>query len=131
MAAVRTETLIDAPAAQAWGMLAAVGQAHRAFAPVLSDCRMESENLRVVTFANGLCVREEIIDSNAALRRLSYRAQGGSFDHHNASFEITPIDAGSCRFVWTSDVLPDDAAARVRPLMEAGTAAFARNCSTG
>ena len=128
MAVVRTDLVISAPAALAWDMLAAVGEAHRAFAPVLSACRMEGEAVRVVTFTNGPVVKEEIIAVDQGARRLSYRVIEGGFAHHNAAFEIIPVDDATCRFVWTCDVLPHEAAARVRPLMDSGAQAFAANC---
>ena len=49
MAAIHVETRIRASAQQVWQALAAPGEAHKAFAGVLKDSRMESEDLRVAT----------------------------------------------------------------------------------
>ncbi len=61
MAAVHIETSIRAPAPQVWQALAATGDAHLAFAGVLTDCRLEREDVRVATFANGQVVKERIV----------------------------------------------------------------------
>lgn len=51
--------------------------------------------------------------------------------HHSASMQIVPGEDGGCHFVWISDVLPHVAADRIRPLMEAGTAALKRTFEAG
>ena len=57
MATVQIETPIRAPAQQVWQALAATGDAHLAFAGVLTGCRLEREDVRVATFANGQVIR--------------------------------------------------------------------------
>ena len=93
--------------------------------------KREGDNVRVATFANGLAVTERIISVDAGRRRIAYTVVGGGFEHHGASMRVLPGDNGGCRFVWTSDVLPDAAAEWVRPLMEAGVAALKRTFEAG
>ena len=126
MASVVMETVVRAPADTVWHALANVGEAHRVFAGVLSDCRLDGENTRIATFANGLVVTERIIGVDAANRRVAYTVVSGGFEHHGASMQVISHDEGTSRFLWTCDVLPDMAAERIRPLMEAGTAALKR-----
>jgi hypothetical protein len=40
--------------------------------------------------------------------------------HHNASVEVVPTGDARCRFIWTTDVLPDELAERTGELMDAG-----------
>jgi hypothetical protein len=52
---------------------------------------------------------------------------GDTFDHHSASMQIVPIDDRTCRFVWISDILPDERSALVGPLMDQGIKALVAN----
>ena len=91
---------------------------------MLSDSLLESHDVRVATFANGLVVKEQIVDIDPDLRRIAYTVLGETFQHHNASMQVTAEGANACRFVWITDVLPHSAADQVRPLMEAGARAL-------
>ncbi len=42
--------------------------------------------------------------------------------HHNASVEVHPDGETRCRFVWVTDVLPDELAERTGALMDRGIA---------
>jgi len=123
MAAVHVETRIRASAQQVWQALAATGEAHRAFAGVLTDSRMEREDLRVATFANGMVVKERIVSVDPQRMRIAYSVIE-KFDHHSASMQVLARDDGECDFVWITDVLPHAAAASITPLMEAGARAL-------
>lgn len=126
MSAIWWEERIAVPAQAAWALLRRVDLAHELFAPVLVDGRMDGE-IRTVTFANGLVVRERIVDIDEVRRRIAYTVLDDLFEHHAASMQIVPVDAGSCRFVWITDFLPADKAAMVRPLVEQGSKALVRN----
>jgi uncharacterized protein YndB with AHSA1/START domain len=124
MAAVHVETRIRASAQQVWQALAATGEAHRAFAGVLTDCRMEREDLRVATFANGMVVRERIVSVEPQRMRIAYSVIESQFVHHSASMQVVARSDGECEFVWIADVLPHGAAASITPLMEQGAKAL-------
>ena len=131
MASIIVEAVVHAPADEVWRALSNAGEAHRIFSAVLSDCRLESEDTRVVTFANGLVVTERIVGIDAALRRIAYSVTNGDFSHHAAAMQVFAEDNGTSRFVWTCDVLPDAATERIHPLMLAGTAAPRRTFNGG
>ena len=131
MASIHTDIRVQAPAEQVWAALASIGQAHKVFAGVLSDSRLESEDVRVATFANGLVVREQIVDIDPDLRRIAYTVLGDTFQHHNASMQVIAEGVAACRFAWTTDVLPHSAADQVRPLMEAGALALKNTLEAG
>jgi carbon monoxide dehydrogenase subunit G len=83
-----------------------------------------------VTFVNGFTVRERIVTVDEANRRLVYSAVGGRTTHHNASFEVLGHDGGT-RVVWTTDLLPDEAAAVIEPMMKQGVVAMRRTLAPG
>lgn len=130
MATIRREQLVAVPAEAAWEALRKADRADRLFAPVLVGCTMH-DNIRTVTFANGLVVSEQIVTIDDADRRLAYYVLGEMFEHHSASMQIVPIDEGNCRFIWTSDFLPEDRTETVRPLVTQGSSALVRNIEAG
>jgi uncharacterized protein YndB with AHSA1/START domain len=124
MAAVHVETRIRAPAQQVWQALAAAGDAHRAFAGVLKDSRMESEDLRIATFANGMVVKERIVSVEPQRMRIAYSVIESQFAHHSASMQVVARGNDECDFIWVADVLPHAAVAAITPLMEQGAKAL-------
>ena len=124
MAAVHIEMPIRAPASQLWEALAATGNAHLAFAGVLTECRMEREDVRVATFANGQVVKERIVTVDAQRRRIAYGVIESQFVHHSASMQVVARGENECAFIWIADVLPHAAAAMITPLMEQGAQAL-------
>lgn len=129
MATVWWEEPIALPADTAWAALREVGRAHELFAPVLVAGSLDGD-VRTVTFANGMTVRERIVTLDEPRRRLCYTVLGDTFEHHSASMQLVPVDAHHCRFVWISDVLPDEAAEMVGPLVEQGARALRANLET-
>src|SRR5207253_2586062 len=71
MASIHQQTAVEISAEEAWAAVRLVGEAHKLFAPVLLDGRLEGE-IRTVRFANGKVVRERIIDVNDERRRVAY-----------------------------------------------------------
>jgi carbon monoxide dehydrogenase subunit G len=124
MASIRKEIRIEAAPEDVWAAVRDVGAVHERLCPgVLTDARMDGEGARVVTFANGLVVREVIVSLDDAARRFAYSAQGGSLQHHHASIEVL-AERGATRLLWTIDVLPHAMAAPIAGLMEGGAAAM-------
>lgn len=130
MASIHWEEPVGVPAERAWAALRRPGEAHRLFAGILVDARV-SGDIRTVTFANGMVVRERIIDIDDDRRRLAYAVIDGLFEHHAASMQILPVDEANCRFVWVSDFLPEEKRAAVLPLVRDGSRALARNLEAG
>ena len=67
-------------------------------------------NVRVVTFANGMVAREEIVAVDDAARRVVWAIIGQQFHHYNGAAQVFDHGDGT-RFVWTTDLLPDELAA--------------------
>jgi uncharacterized protein YndB with AHSA1/START domain len=125
MASIHKETAIAAPAEAVWAALRDVGNAHLLFRGVLVDARLEGDS-RLVTFADGTIVMERIVAVDDEARRLAYSAVREGLAHHSASMQVFPESAESSRFVWISDVLPDEVAAAIGLLVDQGAAAAKR-----
>ena len=127
MASITRRITVDVAADTAWSALRNVADAHKLFAPVLSDSQL-SDDTRTVGFANGMVVRERIIDVDDAERRVAYTAlDGPGMTYHHASMRIEHAGSGHCLFVWTTDFLPEEAEAALSSLIEQGTSALKRN----
>ena len=119
MATLRETLELRAPAAAVWGAVRDFGQVHRRLVPgFVTDARLEA-GARVVTFANGLTAREELVSVDDASRRLVYAIPKGRFLHYQGTVEVSERGAGS-RLVWTVDLLPDENAAGVHAMMRQG-----------
>jgi carbon monoxide dehydrogenase subunit G len=110
MATIYKEILLEAAPEEVWDAVRDVGAVHERLVPgVLVDTRMDG-NARIVTFANGLVVRELIVTIDDAARRLVYASVAGRATHHNASFQVFSEGQNRTRLVWITDVLPDELA---------------------
>src|ERR671913_66980 len=126
MASIHKQMLIAAPAEQVWAAVRDIGEIHTQFArEFVVDTRVEGRS-RLVTFANGMVVREQIVDIDESRRRLAYSIVEWELTHHNASFQVFPDGAGRGRLVWIADLLPDELADMVGDFMEQGCAAITR-----
>ena len=122
MATIRKEVQIQASPQRVWDALRDVGALHTRLAPgFVVDTRLEG-NARIVTFGNGLVVREDIVTVDDATHRVVWAIIGQQFQHYNGAAQVAANSDGSTAFSWTVDLLPDEAAGDVEPMMEAGIA---------
>jgi len=122
MATIRKEILIDTTPDAAWDALRDVGALHVRLVPgFVTQTKMEG-NTRVVTFANGMTVREEIVAIDPAQRRVAWAIVGQQFHHYNGAAQIFAHDKGGIRFVWMTDLLPDELAGSIDDAMTKGIA---------
>jgi hypothetical protein len=122
MATIRKEIPLLASPDTVWDVLRDVGAIHTRLAPgFVVDTRLE-EGARLVTFANGLTVRELIVTVDHDSRRLAYAVVGGTAKHHNASFQAlpNPNSTGGTTLIWITDILPDTAAPAFTAMIDAG-----------
>lgn len=125
MASIRKEVSLALDPDAVWEAFADVGQVHTRLAPgFVTDCQLE-EGARLVTFANGVRVRELIVDVDAARRRLAYSVVDGTPSHHHATFEVLAEPSGA-RVIWTADLLPDTAAPLFDAMMSQGMEVMSR-----
>src|SRR3954464_10268117 len=123
MATLRKEIHIEARPEAIWDAARDVGALHTRLVPgFVVDARLEGD-ARIVTFGNGMVVRELIISVDDQRRRLAWTAVGGRTTHYNAVLEVL-ADGSGTRVVWTTDLLPDDVAAAIAAMQENGLAAM-------
>jgi hypothetical protein len=131
MASVRLSTIINCDAASAWDALRDFGALHTRLAPgFVTDCQL-ADGARIVTFHNGMSVRERFVSSDDARRRLVWAVVGAPFEHHNGAATVAPDGAGRCRFEWQADMLPDMLAGEIEPMMREGLAAIKHHLEAG
>lgn len=126
MASLRREVHIDARPELVWDALRDVGALHTRLVPGFVVATSLDGDARIVTFRNGLVVREEIVDVDDAARRVAWAIVGGPFLHYGGTAQVFPAEAGGCRFVWTADLLPNDLAAQVAGMMDEGIGVIKR-----
>ena len=125
MASIHKEIRISAPTEDVWDAVRDVGNIHKRLCPgFVTDCRMEGSDARIVTFGNGMVVKELIVDLDNAARRVAWSAVGGRLTHHNASMQIVPDAAGGTRAVWIADLLPSELGETIAGMIEPGLEAM-------
>jgi hypothetical protein len=123
MATLHREIHIEARPEAIWDAARDVGAVHtRLGAGVVVDTQLEG-NARIVTFGNGMVVRELIISVDDQRRRLAWTAIGGRTTHYNAVLEVL-ADRSGTRVVWAIDLLPDEMAEPVATMQANGLAAM-------
>ena len=120
MATVFKEVNINASAEVVWAAVRDVGAVHERLVPGFVTAVQLEPGARVVTFANGMIVRELIVDIDEEKRRFAYAAVGGRTTHHNASIQVLARGEERCSLVWTTDLLPDEMEAPIAGMMDQG-----------
>ena len=121
MATLRKEVHIEASPDAIWDAARDLGALHTRLVPgFVVDTKLDG-NTRVVTFGNGMVVREPIISVDDQRRRLAWTTIGGKTTHYNAVLEVF-ADRSGARVVWTTDLLPDEMAGPVGAMQENGLA---------
>ena len=124
MASIRKEFHVAAPADKVWAVLADFGAVDKLAPGFVTECRLDGDGARNITFSNGSTARELLVDSDATSRRLVYAIVGGRLSHYNASAQVLSDPDGGSRFVWTVDFLPSEFAGYIDAQMELGAAAM-------
>ena len=104
-----------------WAAIRDIGALHTRLVPgFVIATRLEVPHARVVTFANGMEVREPIVALDDAARRLVWSAEGAGTTHYNASVQV--LDGVGCasRVVWVADFLPHNKRGQIEAMMEQG-----------
>src|SRR5690349_924955 len=122
MASVRRDIVTKAAIDAVWAAIRDIGALHTRLVPgFVTDTKLEGR-VRIVTFGNGMVVREPIITIDEAGKRLVWAAEGRITTHYNAAVEVLSTEDGSTRVVWTADFLPDEAAGMIASAIDAGMA---------
>jgi hypothetical protein len=120
MASIRKELLTKSSADEVWAALRDIGALHTRLVPgFVVDTKLEPGG-RIVTFGNGMVIREPIIDIDDSAMRLVWSAIGGPLTHYNASAQVFANKDGQTKLVWIADLLPNEAADSIGQMMEQG-----------
>ena len=130
MASIRREMVLQAASGAVWAAVRDIGRIHERLCPGFVVDTVLEEGARLVTFGNGMVVREVIIDLDDAAQRLVWSARSERLAHHNASMQIFDMGDGRCRAVWIADLLPNEAAAPVAAMIDQGMAAMKETLET-
>ena len=120
MASIHKEIEIERNEEFVWDAIRDVGAIHKRLVPgFVVDCKLEGDS-RIVTFANGMVVRELIVDVDDRTRRHSWAARGVPFTHYNASIQVFSEDHDKCRVVWIADLMPNEIVETVAEMIQHG-----------
>lgn len=124
MASIRKEFRSPRSADEVWAQLKRFDAVHEMAKGFVVATKMEPSGARVVTFANGMEVREWLVSADDGARRLVYAIiDHPKFTHYSASAQVF-ADGEGARFEWVVDFLPDDMAPAQNGAMDAGAAAM-------
>jgi carbon monoxide dehydrogenase subunit G len=129
MATVHREVFIEVPRDAVWDAVRDVGALHTRLVPgFVVDTKLDGE-ARIVTFGNGMVVREPIVSIDDERFRLVWGATGGGLTHYNAALELN-AERGGTRVVWRSDLLPHAMATQVAGMQEQALAVMKKTLET-
>jgi hypothetical protein len=113
-----------APVRAVWSAIRDIGALHTRLVPGFVLDTVLDGDARIVTFANGMVIREPIIAIDDEHDRLVWSSDGPHFDHYNASAQAIEQTNDTTVVVWTADFKPDELADVVDEMMTAGAAAM-------
>ena len=126
MASIRKEISTSASVDAVWDAIVDIGALHTRLVPgFVVDTRLEP-GARIVTFSNGIVVRELIVTIDREAKRLVWSTISERLTHHNGSVQVFADEKGQTRVVWIADLLPDEAAGPIGLMMEQGMGAMKR-----
>ena len=108
MASIHREFTVEADPNIVWSAIQDVGAIHQRLAKgFVVDTQLE-DDVRTVTFRNGVVVKERILGVDSQHRRMAYTILSDKLEHHSAAFQVFPQANGRTRIVWTADILPHE-----------------------
>ncbi len=123
MASIVKEVVIEAGAAKCWEAVRDFAALTERLVPgFVTRVEMVKPRERVVTFATGAVAREFLVGMDDERMRLAYTVTESPMgsSHHNASVQVVQEGDSRCRFVWITDLLPDELEPHSERLMEEG-----------
>lgn len=133
MGSVVKEVVVEVKAQDCWDAVRDFGGLSERLVPgFVTSLLMPTPRERRLTFFTGDVATEYLVGSDDHAMRLAYTVTESPMGstHHNASVQVVPDGNGRCRFVWITDVLPDELTERTGELMEAGIRVIKRTLET-
>ena len=121
MTTVYREIPIESSVEAAWGKLSDLEGVRQMFS-FLTDVAVDGDK-RVCEMEGGGRLDELILSVDSDLRRVAYAILDSPFglEFHAASMSLV-ADGDKAKFVWTTDLKPDEAADQIAGLIDAETA---------
>ncbi|MEO8314483.1 MAG: SRPBCC family protein [Pseudomonadota bacterium] len=117
MATLHNSVIVNVDAGKIWDAARDIGALHTRLVPgFVVDTKLDGE-ARIVTFGNGMVLRELIISIDDARKRLAWGAEGGKTTHYNAVLQVFEQGSAS-RVEWTTDLLPHEMAGAIQAMQE-------------
>jgi hypothetical protein len=108
MASIHREFTVEADPNIVWSAIRDVGAIHQRLAKgFVVDTQLE-DDVRTVTFKNGVVAKERILGVDSQNRRMAYTILSEKLEHHSASFQVFEEANRQTRIVWTADILPNE-----------------------
>ena len=124
MASITRAIVTSARPERVWDAIRDVGALHtRLVVGFVVDTHLEP-GARIVTFKNGMVVKELIVTVDEQARRLVWSAEVPALAHYNASVQVFDADGQRSRVVWIADFLPDEAHTWLAGMIGDGMAAM-------
>ena len=124
MASIHKEIEINRSRESVWDAIRDVGSIHkRLVSGFVVDCKLDGD-WRTVIFANGMSVRELIVDVDDKNFRHSWSARSPQLEHHNASVQVFAIGPQKSRVLWIADLMPHAFAPAMSAMIEQGLKAM-------
>jgi hypothetical protein len=99
MATIRSEIKTRAKPSEVWSAIRDIGALHTRLVPgFVADTKLEP-GARVVTFANGVTLREPIVTLDDEARRLVWTHEGGRARHYNGALQVSELSDGTTSVV--------------------------------
>jgi hypothetical protein len=124
MASITKNIETIAPVHAVWSAMRDIGALHTRLVPGFVVDTVLDGDARIVTFANGMVIREPIIAIDEEHHRLVWSADGPQFDHYNGAARAVEQADHTTVVVWTADFKPDELANDVDEMMTVGAAAM-------
>src|SRR5215213_1764031 len=124
MASITKNIETIAPIRAVWSAIRDIGALHSRLVPGFVVDTVLDGDARIVTFANGMVIREPIIAIDDEHDRLVWSAEGPQFEHYNSSAQAIEQPDATTVVVWIADFKPDALADVIDAMMTAGARAM-------
>ena len=131
MASIRKEIETRARPEDVWAAIRDIGALHTRLVPGFVVATRLEPGARIVTFGNGMEVREPIVDVNDEAKRLVWSAEGAGLTHYNASVQVFAGPGNGSRVVWIADLLPHEMKGPIEAMIEQGMAVMKQTLDGG
>lgn len=120
MAWINLEFDVEADSSLVWQVIGDWADGPVRMAPGFVTSSEADGDIRIVTFADGFVARERLVSRDDQASRIAYSLIGDTAppEHDNAVMTVMAEGPQRCRFLWSRDVLPHEAAGPLRVAME-------------